>query len=264
MRQKKGVQDAIKTLLLDAGFSEKESLVYKTLLEKGTLSAIEVMKLTDLKKGITYTLLYKLVENELVLQFEKEGQLYFQPNDPDKLKNFIERKKKAVEDVASRIDKALPSLKSTYKLAVGKPTIQYFEGGEGIKAIFEDIYGKKEKGDIVYGCVDLEKADAVFPAYITSKLIPKRIRNKVFAHSFLGDSAQAREIVKNDSKQYRKSVLIDKNNYPLPAEIDVYENKIAMLSFAKGEFIGILIENPDLAQSLKSIFKLAFSKHAGD
>ena len=53
---------------------------------------------------------------------------------------------------------------------------------------------------------------------------------------------------------------MDKKTYPLPAEIDVYEDKVAMLSFAKGQFVGLLIQNKDIATSLKTIFKLAFQR----
>ncbi len=85
-----------------------------------------------------------------------------------------------------------------------------------------------------------------------------RMKNRVTAYSLIADSPQARGVKKNDKTQLRKSILIDKKKYPLPAEIDVYEEKIAMLSFNKGEFVGIIVENKDLAESLRSIFKLSF------
>ena len=68
------------------------------------------------------------------------------------------------------------------------------------------------------------------------------------------------KLSKRDKKQLRESVLLDKKTYPLPAEIDVYEDKVAMLSFAKGQFVGLLIQNKDIATSLKTIFKLAFQR----
>ena len=55
---------------------------------------------------------------------------------------------------------------------------------------------------------------------------------------------------------------MNKSTDPLPAEIDVYEDKIALLSFTKGKFVGILIQNQDIATSLKTIFKLAFDAKA--
>lgn len=258
--KKTTISNPLKTLLLDAGLSDKEAKVYLVLLEKGTLSAPEIVKASGLKKGITYTILHKLALEELVVQFERDKKLHYQPSDPTKLKAMVERRKKAMDEVAKRIDSSLPALTSSYKLAVGKPTIQYYEGEEGIKAVFENIYGKKEKDPNVYGCVDLEKANTVFPSYIINKLIPKRIRNKIVAHTFIANSPLAQEIANKDAQELRQSVLLDKTIYPLPAEIDVYEDKVAMLSFERNQFIGILITNQAFADSLRSIFRLAQPK----
>jgi len=62
----------------------------------------------------------------------------------------------------------------------------------------------------------------------------------------------------NDKNQLRETVLVDPREYPLSAEIDVYENKIALMDFSKGSFVGVLIENKSMAETLGSIFKLAF------
>ncbi len=77
------------------------------------------------------------------------------------------------------------------------------------------------------------------------------------ALTFFGDSPVAKELQKNDATSYRESFLLDKEEYPMPAEIDIYQDRVAMLSFKKGEFLGLVIENEDFAQSLRSIFKLA-------
>jgi sugar-specific transcriptional regulator TrmB len=239
------------------GLSEKEARVYRVLLEMGEGKVAKIASGSQQKRGITYAVLDNLEKQGLIRKHAKEGKTYFQAEDPQKLVDIVNDKKKQIGTIESSLNEIAPRLRSQYKLSVGKPTIRYFEGEEGLKAVFSDIYAKKK--DIVFGCVDLERADEVFPSHITKKLIPLRIRNRVEAYSFIADSPQARIIARNDKKQLRKSVLLNKEKYPLPSEIDVYEDKIAMLSFVKGDFIGLIIENQDLAQSLRSIFKLAFT-----
>jgi len=245
-------KEQLELLLISAGLNRKETQIYMYLLEKGPSKALEIFKALRMKKGNTYALLEKLIKDGFVL---KKG-LVFVPQTPQAVLYQLEEKADLVNNALTNFKTLLPKLNSSYKLAIGKPTIRYFEGEEGIKEVFEDIYSPKKEP--VYGCVDLEKADEVFPNYIISKLIPKRIRNKVKAISLVTDSPQAREIAKNNKTQLRETRLIDKNIYPLPAEIDVYEDKIAMLTFTKGEFVGFIIENKDLTQTLKSVFKLAF------
>ena len=251
-------EDTVETLFRGLGLSEKESKIYRILLTIGRGSAATVVAKAGLKRGITYAILHELEKLGFIKTINIEGKSYFQAENPVKLLDLVEERKREIEAISESIQTIGPKLISQYKLAIGKPVISYYEGNEGIKAVFEDIYAPKK--DIVYGCVDLEISDKVFPKYITDNLIPKRIKNKVIAHSFIGKSDLAREVAKKDRQQLRKSCLVDKGKYHLPAEIDIYEDKVAMLSFIKGDFIGLVIENKDIAQSLRSIFRLAFGK----
>lgn len=249
-------------LLAKLGFSEKESAVYQALLMFGEAGAAEVVKKTGLKRGITYAILYDFERRGLVIRGEKKDKTFFQVTNPERLGEVMEQRKNEVNDVYSELNHALPELISQYKLVVNKPTVQYYQGMEGLRSVFKDIYAPKE--DKVYGCVDLEVADKAFPSYILADLVPLRVRNKLFAETLLAASPQAEEAVKHDKEQLRHTVLVDKDTFPLPAEIDVYQDKIAMLSFSKGEFVGLIIENKELAQSLRSIFKLALTVRSGE
>lgn len=253
-----GWEKTLEILFENLGLSQKEAHVYRVLLDLGTAKASTVVSRSGLKRGITYATLYNLEKIGLISSFKKDGKTYFQAANPQKLLDIVDKYEKKIKQVREGLAVALPKLVSQYKLAIGKPTIRYFEGEEGIRTVFADIYAPKE--GIVWGCVDLEKADTVFPQHIQNELIPLRVKNKVVAHSFIADSSVAREVAKKDKKQFRWSIILDKEKYPLPAEIDVYEDKIAMLSFDKGEFIGLLIENKDFARSLRSIFAFAFHK----
>jgi len=254
MTVEKSFENNLETLLLDTGLSEKETRIYHVLLEKGTMAAPEIVKISGLKKGITYNILYKLAKDELVIQFSREGKLYFQPNDPEKLKSLIEKRKRAIDDVAQRIDSTLPQLKSMYKLSVGKPTIQYFEGVDGLKNILNHVYSTNDKH--IWGCIDLEHAENNLTDYIIPHLMPKRIKNKIWAHSISAGSKAAEILATKDKKHLREQILVDRSTYPLPAEIEIYGDNVAMLSFNKNDFIGIIINNKDFAESLRSICKL--------
>lgn len=247
----------LETLLVGLGLNDKEAKIYRLLLEVGQGKPSTIATKSGLKRGITYAILYDLEKKGLTSRLNKEGKIYFRPEDPQKLLELVEHKKQEAETLEASLKRLIPKLSSQYKMAVGRPTVRYFEGEEGIKTIFSDIYGPKKEP--VYGCVDLEAVDQTFPSYITEKLIPLRIKNRVQAISFIADSPQAREISHKDKLQIRQTILLDKKQYPLPAEIDVYEDKIALLSLKNNQFLGVLIENPELTESLKSIFRLAFN-----
>lgn len=251
------MDERLELLFRHAGLSEKQAKLYRMLLTDGQERVSTLSRKTGIKRGNTYALLRDLRARGLITEFEKDNIVYFHPEPPERLTALIEARKKDAAIADELAADLLPRLNRQYTLAVGKPTIRYFEGEEGIHDVFMDIYSPKKEP--VWGCVDLEVAGKAFPEHITKTLIPLRVKHNVFANSLVADSPAGRAIQSEDAKQLRKTVLVDKKTHPLPAEIDVYEDKIAMLSFEKGKFIGILIQNQAFATTLKSVFGLAFA-----
>ena len=247
-----------RNVLEKAGLKTGEAELYDLLLQFGASSAASLVSKTKYKRGMVYKFLEDLTKKGLVSTFTKNKKTYFRPEHPHKIVDSIENTMQEAKMQMSSVQAVLPQLDEAYRMNEIRPTVQYYEGIYGIKRVFDDIYSPKTEP--VYGCVDLEKSDKAVPSYVVEDLIPLRIKNKVMAISFVGNSKQAKEIHKKDGISLRKSVLLDKKQYPLPAEIDVYEDKVALLSFDKEKFAGILIQNKDIATSLKTIFKLAFEK----
>src|SRR3990167_2633295 len=133
----------LEPMFLSLGLSEKESKIYRILLEIAQGSATTIITKSGLKRGITYAVLYSLEKHGLVRQYKKEGKTYFQVESPQKLLELVGKKKKEVEQVEKSLESVLPVLSSQYKLAIGKPTIRYFEGKQGLTEIFKDVYAPK-------------------------------------------------------------------------------------------------------------------------
>lgn len=249
--------DRLELLFRHAGLSEKQAKLYRLLLADGEARPSSLSKKSGLKRGNVYALLHDLSFRGLITEFEKEKVTYFRPEPPERLTALIEARKKDAAIAGELAADLLHGLNRQYTMAVGKPTIRYFEGEEGIHEVFSDIYAPKKEP--VWGCVDLEVAHEAFPEHITKTLIPLRVKHNVFANSLVADSPTSRAIQSEDAKQLRRTVLVNKKIHPLPAEIDVYEDKIAMLSFEKGKFVGILIQNQAFATTLKSVLALTFA-----
>lgn len=250
------------SFLQNLGLSNTEITLYELLLRLGQAQAKDIINASNLKRPTVYKALYSLEKKRLVTSKDIHKKIHFTPSPPTELMRQTDEKYARLKHVKDSLHALLPQLNASYIQSVEKPIVREYTGTDGIKEVFEDIYAPKLEP--VYGCVDLEKSDEAVPDYIVDKLIPLRIRNNVQAITFLGSSIQAEKVQTNDANALRQSVLLNKLRYPLPAEIDVYEDKVAMLSFEKGEFIGLVIENAAFATSLKSIFKLAFDKISED
>ena len=259
---KKAIPDErLELLFRHAGLSEKQAKLYRLLLEIGEERASTLARRSGIKRGNTYALLEDLVVRRLATAYEKGRIRYYRPEPPAKLLDIINTRESDIAIAKELAHDMVPTLTTQWKTAVNRPTVAIYEGKEGLQRVFSDIYAKKREP--VWGCVDLEKAEPVMEGAIAASFIPLRKRNRVLAKSILADSPAAQHAHNRDTEEFRESILVDKELYPLPAEIDVYEDKVAFLSFESKEFIGLIVQNQAFATTLKSIFTLAHSPLAG-
>ena len=253
----KNVDERLELLFRHAGLSDKQAKLYRLLLTVGEERVSVLSRKSGIKRCNTYTLLSDMKARGLVTEFEKENVRFFRPERPEKLESIITARQRECMIATSLAKDLMPDLSTQWKEAVNKPTIRYYQGREGVQTVLEDIYSQG-KSEIV-GCVGLEKPDEQLFGEIIHTFMPLRIRRKIFTRALNNDSERARELQKNASDRLSDIFLADGTHYPLPAEIDVYEDKIAFLSFAKKDFMGLIVENKDFAVTLKSVFTLLFS-----
>lgn len=248
--------ESVRETLAHFGLNESDIDIYLTLTKSGELDAGSLAK----KSGVSRTTAHDSIKNLQklnLIEHRKQGRnAYYSPAHPQQLAVLIEQKKSEQALVMQNMEETIRQLSAEYNAAAGKPGIRYFEGKDGLRDVFKDIYAANKEE--VIGCVDLEKMDAAFPEYLLKDLIPKRVKGKLHSRAFIADSPAARELQKKDTEQDRSSVLVDKERFPLPAEVDVYDDKIAMLSFEDGNFVGTVIQNETFAKTLESLLELAW------
>ncbi len=248
----------IRQLLVSLGLGEKEAVLYEILLHYGKLSAAELERRSGFKKN-TYNVLRRLQKLGLADKVVEKKKSYYYPESPEKLKQVLESRQRELNKIKNLFEEYLPNLKEEYRANVGKPAISYFQGEEGVVEVFERVYAPGK--DLIYGCVGYHK-----PTKIVEKLlnyfIPQRWERKIWVRSLVGDNKiglELEEKYRDDPEKYFAEIYaIDEEKYPLPAEIDVWQNTVAMMSFENQDFKAVLIEHPEFAQSLKSVFKLLF------
>lgn len=241
-------------LFVALGLTDKESLLYDLLLQHGQLPAASLEKISGLKKN-TYVLLKRLEKHGLVQKLIKDSKSHYIVGSPEQLTAFAEEQEKKVQETKSLLGEMLPALKQEYKAAIDRPTVRYFAGLEGLRAVFDEVYteGKKE----VLGCVGNETPDQELYKEIVEVYKPRRIANGILSKVISPDSPRARELKATEKQDLKEKHLVDDSKYPMPAEFDSWGDKIAMMSFARKDFQAVLIEHPDLAQTMQSLMRLA-------
>ena len=144
---------------------------------------------------------------------------------------------------------------SVYNDKAAKPKIRFYEGVDGLKQIYEETLLLKPKEEMLaYGQAEL--IHNILGDEWVDDYLARRRGAKIFQRAIVEDSELGREHQKNDKNENRQTILIPAEKYPFKNELNVFANKVSIISFK--ELMGVIIESADVAESQRSIFELAW------
>lgn len=233
----------LKNIIKTIGLTEKEAKIYLATLKLGNSVVSEIANEAKINRVTAYTIIEKLLKKGLLSQSKKGKTLYFEAIDPEIL---YETQKEKLES----LKRSLPDLKKIHKKA-DHPLIRYFEGIEGIKAIYADTLTAQTQILSFANSADIRTH---WPEY-DNEYVKKRVEKKIFLRGIALDDETGRHVKSEDKKYFRQIKLTRKQNHPFSNEINIYDNKIAYTSFGENP-IGTIIENAELANTQRSIFEM--------
>lgn len=237
------------------GLSENEAKVYLALLELGSSTAQKIAQKAELKRPTTYVQLESLMKRGLVTSFEKNTKTLFRSEDPEHLKQVLEKEKEEQKEKAGALEKILPGLGNLYLSAGERPRVRFFEGIEGLKTIQDEFLKTKEK--LVRSVANADDIFGLFPTQSENyapRRVQKGIRSKIIYTSSKGDF-----LGESNEKMLRESKFVPLDKFSLSGEMAIYGNNISISEFRKKPF-GVMIESEEIANSFKAIFDLLWEK----
>jgi len=243
----------VESKLMDLGLTEDEAKVYVALLELGGSYVSVVAKKAGIHRVNCYKILDDLVKKGLVNSFVKNQVKHY----------AVETPRILVQQQAEKLDAAkrlLPELFSITNSLAYKPKIQYYEGRDGVKNIFEDTL--TAEGEML-GYTNLKDIPQIvsedFLRDYTRRKIEKKIKTRML-------SPLTKEALSYSGKYYPKDFdqnlveifFINQKQFPVEYEIMIYGNKVAIISLNPDELIGMIIESSLYAKTQRSIFNLAW------
>ena len=242
--------------LQNYGLSEKEARVYLTVLELGTSIASTIARRAELNRVTVYTILEDLKKDGIVNETTKEGVKYYGVISPDILLKQMEQKYESFKD-------KVPELLAMAEKFGTKIKVQFFEGLEGLKKMYNDLLTSKDED--IHAFLGREYTNPTLRTYFDKEFIPQRVRNKINAKVILSDSKESNEYKDLHTKNRLTETMVIKYKNPQPGtEINIYgKNKIAIAMRSPDEMMGIIIHSQKLHDTLLNIFTLIWEmKHA--
>lgn len=242
--------------LSNIGLTTNEISLYELLLSSGEVSIKQLLVKTTLKRTTAYTVLASLEKKGLVTKYDKNKIIHFKPESPTKLLELAEAQYKVLDRTRNDIQAVVPEMISNYILAVEKPVVTTFEGIEGLKKIYEDML---RVGKPIYAFLQAHEVEPTLYEWLTGPFVKKRAKLGIPAQVIVSSSKHAEQYVKKNEKELRETRLVSSELFPFQHEVDIYGYKVAFIHFKKNEpLIGIVINHPAIAKTMKAIFDLAW------
>lgn len=238
----------IKQVLEQVGIDGKRADVYLACLEMGGATAYLIAKKIGLKRPTVYDIINQLMKEGLVHKSIKGNIKYFSPADPEILIKKIKRKEENIKQI-------MPALQNLYNSPKTKPFIRYFEGKEGIKAMYDDSLKILKKGDEILAYVGEDILENI-PEYIYD-YVNRRVEKGIRTRGIYRETEGIMEYMQKNKEQLREARVLAEKFFPIKNEINIYANKIAIASYG-AEMFGMIIESAEIARSQKAIFELAW------
>jgi HTH-type transcriptional regulator, sugar sensing transcriptional regulator len=242
--------------LLEYGLTDREAVVYLSLLELEVASANEIAKNAGIKRSSAYVVLEALKKKGLVGVSEDQKIQEYVATSPEALLYAIESEVREKEATKTKIEKILPELKALSKDVKEKPKVKVFEGKQGLINALEESLKSKEK--IIRLFSSAENALKLNPEYWLL-YGQKRIELGIKQLGIMADNPAAYELFKMGPKMF-ELIFIPPNKYPFPVGMMITDNKLGYLLSDKDDITTVIIENKQIAEVMKVLFDMAWKE----
>jgi sugar-specific transcriptional regulator TrmB len=239
-------------LLEKAGFSDKEIAIYLALLEIGKGTVSEIARKAGVGRTYGYTILDGLAAKGLASISGKEPKHEYIAESPRKLITLLEEELESKKQVASELKSILPELIAAHSVE-DRPKVRFYEGIQGMQAVYEDTLSSNEP--VIRGYLKYDELHNTLKQYFPG-YYKRRATKELFGRAIATDTPLARERKKHDKEENREIRLIPKDKFDISPEIDIYDNKVMIVSWR--EKLGVIIESGEIADAMKKIFDLVW------
>jgi len=227
----------IEETLQELGLNKRESICYSALLELGSSTVGVICKKTGIPSSKIYEILNNLIQKGLASYVIKGKIKHYQASNPRVLLNYIEEKKKKIEEI-------LPQLLLKQKL-IKKQSVEIFEGQKALFSLFVDLI-EDAKPNELYLVFSINEENKNEQANLFFRNITLRRKAKKLDTRLLRN-------IKYFKKEKHTKLKLRYTKFNLPQGITIFRNYVIILSWVDSP-IAIKIESEIFADQLRDFF----------
>ncbi len=239
-------------ILESIGLTDVQAQLYLAGLQLSSGPASEYAKVTGINRITAYNILEELVRNGRFTLVKKARGKWYAPVAPEYL--AVEARKNA-----DALHRSLPELRSLQGKKERRPHVRFFEGWEGVRKVYEDtLTAKSELLNFSNSAIIRKYWENYDEEYVA-----ERVKRGVHLRGIAPDDPTGRKVHGEDREKLREFRLVSARDFDFTNEINIYDSKVAICSFAsQPDMFGVIIESKEVAETQRQIFEMAW-RYAG-
>ncbi len=221
------------------GLSRNESEIYLILLQIGESTIYNISDYSKISRPNIYDIIKKLQVRGLVSSIIKKSKKYFKASKPENLLYIL-------KDNETNLLNILPKLNTLYNSKDSPPTIEVFQGSQGLKIIMNDMLKAKEI--LVFNGVDMKEVLDQIHGFHLEKYLDEKKKKKIKTKILYSQDIKP---IKGPNYEYKK---IPKNS-PGCVNYWTYNDRVVIAIWSK-ELLFIRIIDVNVAKTYKESINL--------
>ena len=243
----------IESKLQFLGLLPEETKIYLTLLEYGTSSVAAISRITDIGRVNCYHYIDKLLAKGFISQSQRSKIKQFSAENP---RIFVNREQEKL-NVATDL---IPELLAISSSSGERPKIQIFEGWDGVKNIFNRMVATESREIVSFS--NFDKLAELLPQFLAQHF-EERLKRGIKTRFISPWTPEAEKFRGNFfpkviDEKLLEIFLISQNEFYFDSEISVFGGVVAIINLNRKNPVGVIIENPEIFRTQKTIFDLAW------
>lgn len=234
-------------ILTSAGLSEKSAQIYLATLNLGVSSVQKIAEKAGIKRPTAYLHIQELLQDGLLQKIPLGKKEYYSASDPDILMDRFRQNYKTFQS-------GFFELKNMYKGFEGKLKIRVLEGEKAMQEVYDQICHAHQIAFIA----DLITFEKSFQKAF-NRISTAIQKNEIKTREIIPNTEEARLSSKRYAavagRHYSSRIA---TNGPIYNDTAIYDQTIAFFRLNDFNLFVILIEEPSIVQTMKTMFDLAW------
>lgn len=208
----------------------------------------DLSRKAKVKRTTLYHFIDGLLERQFLVQTRRGKRKVYSAVAPEHLLELAKTR-------MFELERTMPTLRAVYNKSAHKPRVTFHEGIEGVKEIYNDMLTTRAP---IVGWSDYKHMWSALGIDYCTYFPKERAKRGIPFHSIVSDSPESRKIAETDAAVLRQTKFLKAGD--LKTEINIYGRKILLASFRSQPAFAVLIEDDDIAETLRLTWKELWNK----